>query len=85
MERPSLGFIVIYHLEMQEYLLCGDRNIEISKLIFKARGLNLDIKTPKKWKYRDRLCSGWKIMDESGDEILFCKSFGENMGKIAYI
>ena len=29
-------------LEMQEYLLCGDRNTEISKLIFKAGGLNLD-------------------------------------------
>ena len=71
-------------LEIQEYLLCGDRNIEVSKLIFKARGLNLDIKTQKKWKYSDRLCSGCQIMDESGDEILFCKSFGENIEKIAY-
>ena len=71
-------------LEIQEYLLCGDRDNEISKLIFKARGLNLDIKTQKKWKYSDRLCSGCQIMDESGDEILFCKSFGENNEKISY-
>ena len=71
-------------LEMQEYLLSGDRNSEISKLIFKARGLNLDIKTHKKWKYSDRLCIGCQVKEETGDEILFCESFGENMDKIAY-
>ena len=34
-------------LEMQEYLLEGNRNTRISKLIFKARGRNLEIKTHK--------------------------------------
>ena len=71
-------------LEIQEYLLCGDRDINISRLIFKARGLTLDIKTQKKWKYSDRLCSGCQLNDESGEEILFCKSFGENIQNISY-
>jgi hypothetical protein len=35
-------------LEMQEYLLEGNRNTKLSKLIFKARGKNLEIKSHKK-------------------------------------
>ena len=35
-------------LNMQEYLLEGNKNIQISKLIVKARGKTLDIKTNKK-------------------------------------
>ena len=38
---------------MQDYLAEGDRNISISKVIFKARGKTLDIKSPKKLKYDD--------------------------------
>ena len=45
-------------LEIQEYLMDGNKNSEISKLIFKARGKNLDIKEHKKWKYEDNLCIG---------------------------
>ena len=45
---------------MQDYLLDGDRNINISKIIYKARGQNLDIKTQKMWKYNDDLCEGCK-------------------------
>ena len=71
-------------LEMQEYLLSGDRNIKISKLIFKARGSTLDIKTQKKWKYSDKLCSGCEVKDETGDEILNCKTFGENEENVSY-
>ena len=40
-------------LEMQQYLLDGDRNRNISNLIFKARGKMLDIKLQKKWKFED--------------------------------
>ena len=36
---------------MQEYLADCDRNMDISKLIFEARGKTLDIKLHKKWKY----------------------------------
>ena len=71
-------------LEIQEYLLSGDRNINISKLIFKARGNTLDIKTQKKWKYSDKLCSGCEVNDETGDEILHCKTFGENEENLSY-
>ena len=52
---------IYYELEMQEYLLSGDRNITISKLIFEARGYTLDIKTQKKWKYSDKLCCGCEL------------------------
>ena len=71
-------------LEIQEYLLSGDRNINISKLIFKARVNTLDIKTHKKWKYSHTLCSGCEVNDETGDEILHCKTFGENEENLSY-
>ena len=71
-------------LEIQEYLLHGDRDIDLSRLIYKARGLTLDIKTQKKWKYSDKLCIGCQLNDESGEEILFCKGFGENVQNISY-
>ena len=32
---------------MQEYLSDGDRNVNVSKVIFKARGKTLDIKIQK--------------------------------------
>ena len=69
---------------MQEYLADGDRNTDISKLIFKARGKTLEIKLHKKWKYDDALCSGCKINQESGEEILSCDSFGQNKEKVMY-
>ena len=37
--------IKYYKLEIQKYFLCGDRTIEISKPICKARGPYFDIKT----------------------------------------
>ena len=46
------------NLEMQEYLNDGNRNTRISKLIFKARGRNLNIKMHKKWNYSDAICVG---------------------------
>ena len=45
-------------LEIQEYLMEGNRNTVLSKIIFKARGRNLDIKEHKKWKYDDDICVG---------------------------
>ena len=43
---------------IQEYLLGGNMNIKISKVIYKMRGKNLDIKEHKKWKYGINLCIG---------------------------
>ena len=40
---------------MQDYLAEGDRSIIVSKTIYKARGMTLDIKEQKKWKYEDIL------------------------------
>ena len=69
---------------MQQYLLDGDRNRNISNLIFKARGKMLDIKLQKKWKFEDKWCSGCHENEESADEILTCKSFGENNENVRY-
>ena len=69
---------------MQKYLLCGERNVNVSRIIFKARSKTLDIKSQKKWKYDDMLCSGCHTNEESGEEIFVCKSFGENKENISY-
>ena len=71
-------------LEIQEYLLRGDRNVSVPTFIFKARSKTLDLKLQNKWKYEDLLCSGCHENEESGDEIFSCKSFGENDEKITY-
>ena len=44
----------------------------------------MDIKLHKKWKYDDKTCSGCKINEESGEEILLCDSFGENSENVPY-
>ena len=63
-------------LKNQEYLLHGDRNINVRRFIFKARSKTLDIKTQNKWKYDNLLCSGCHMKEESEDEILACNIFG---------
>ena len=83
-KQDKIKNIEYQKLEMQEYLANGDRNINLSKVIFKARGRNLDIKLQKKWKYDNKLCSGCKTNEESGEELLNCKSFGENKEKVSY-
>ena len=51
--------------------------MKLAKLIFKARSKTLDIKTQRKWKYTDILCSGCMIEEESGQEILLCKALND--------
>ena len=41
-------------------------------MIYKARGMNLDIKMQKRWKYDDIQCEGCDVNIESGEEILKC-------------
>ena len=43
-----------------------------AKVIYKARGKSLDIKTHKKWKYNDLQCFGCGQEIETVDEILTC-------------
>ena len=43
-------------LEMEDYLLDGNKNTRTSKFIFKARSKTLDIKMQRGWKYKDKIC-----------------------------
>ena len=66
-------------MEIQEYLLEGNENTElteVSKLIYKCRGKTLDIKTHKSWKYEDKLCVGCNTNVETETELLSCDGFG---------
>ena len=62
---------------IQEYLLDGNRSTEISKIIFKARGRNIDIKEHKRWKYNDNICVGCNDNIESENELLSCPGLCE--------
>ena len=64
-------------LTMQEYLVEGSRDIRIARVIFKARGRNLEIKTHKKWRYDNDICVGCDENVESEDELLLCEGFCE--------
>ena len=61
--------------EMQQYLY-ENTNTNISKFISKAKAKILEIKTHTSWKFEDKLCSGCKIKEESGEEIFLCEKFG---------
>ena len=37
-----------------------------------------------KWKFNDKLCSGCKVEEESGEEILQCKIFGKDKENLSY-
>ena len=64
-------------LEMQEYLMEGNKNTKLSKLIFKARGRTLAIKTHKKWKFDDNICVGCEDKMETENEFLTCRGLGD--------
>ena len=55
----------------------GCCNVKLAKLIFKARSQTLDIKTQRKWKYADILCTGCLLKEETGQEILLCKKLND--------
>ena len=59
-------------LKIQEYMLDGNRNTDVSKFMYKARSMTLNIKTQKSWKYSDKICVGCGVNSETGDEILSC-------------
>ena len=56
----------------------------VSKMIYKARGMTLDVKEQKKWKYDDILCEGCHEHIESGEEILRCEKLGKNQYQADY-
>lgn len=69
-------------LGIQEYLLEGNFNTELSKVIFKMRGKTLEIKDHKKWKYDDNLCVGCSTNIETENELLSCPGYCEKDEKI---
>ena len=77
-KQTKISHLKYSSLKMQEYLLEGNKNTYISRLIFKARGRNLDIKTHKKWKYDDDLCVGCGKNVESEEELITCESSSAN-------
>ena len=73
-ERQSKTVQIQYkELAIQEYLVDGHCNKDLSQLIFKARSQTIDIKMQQKWKYADKICIGCKTREESGDELLLCE------------
>ena len=76
-KQTKISHIQYDDLEMQSYLLDGNRNIEVSKVIYKARSLTLNIKTQKSWKYKDDLCVGCGVKSETGQEFLTCMGYSE--------
>ena len=83
-KQSKISDIKYSELKMQLYLAEGERDIRLTKLIFKARGRTLDIKMDKKWKYDDTSCSGCKINEETGEEIMRCKDLGDNDENVSY-
>ena len=73
-KQKKIESIVHKTLKLQDYL--QERKVAVSKVIFAARGKNLNIKIQKPWNYEDKICVGCKKRDESGDEILQCEGFG---------
>ena len=80
-KQTKIAHIKYNGLEIQEYLLDGDVSVEVSKLILNARSKTLDIKSQRKWKYEKTSCSGCKVREETGEEILSCWYFGDDKGK----
>ena len=80
-KQTKIAHIKYSGLELQKYLMDGDANVDVSKLILKARSKTLDIKSQRKWAYEDTSCSGCKVMEETGAEILSCWYFGDDKGE----
>ena len=84
MKQEKIKNINYNQLKMQDYLAEGDRNILVSKIIYRARGMTLDLKMQKKWKYEDILCEGCHENEETGEEVLRCEKLGSNVQQVDY-
>ena len=76
-KQTKISNIEYKKLKIQEYLGSGCGNLKLAKLIFKARSQTLDIKTQRKWKYTDNLCTGCNVKEETGQKILVCEQFND--------
>ena len=82
LKQKNIRDIHYEKLTMQSYFF--GRSVEVSRIIFKARGKCLNIKMQQRWKYDDVLCIGCKSKEETGEEILQCKEFGEIKPELKY-
>ena len=76
-KQTKISNIEYKKLRIQEYLGSGCGSVKLAKVIFKARSQTLDIKTQRKWKYADNLCTGCSVKEETGQEILVCEQFND--------
>jgi hypothetical protein len=74
-KQSKISDIQYSDFSIQEYLLEGNQNNELAKVIFKARAKCLDIKIHKKWKYKDDVCIGCGKTSETEEELLLCKGY----------
>ena len=84
MVQEKIKNIFYKELKMQDYLAEGDRNLLVSKVVYKARGQVLDIKMQKRWKYDNILCEECHENSETGQEILQCEGLGQNENYVEY-
>ena len=84
MVQEKIKNILYKELKMQDYLAEGDRNLLVSKVVYKARGQVLDIKMQKRWKYDDLNCEGCQENLETGEEIMMCEKLGKNESNAEY-
>ena len=83
-KQEKIKNIQYKELKMQDYLADGDRKISVSKVIYKARGMSLDIKMQKRWKQEDIKCLGCQERSETGEEILQCEKLRLNENQAQY-
>ena len=76
-KQTKISQIFYDKLESQSYLIGGNKNSKISKIIFQARTKTIDLKAYKSWKYDDDLCVGCNERTETIDEILSCDTYSE--------
>ena len=53
----------------------GNKNIGLSKLVFKAKGRTLERKSKKRWKFDDYACVGCGKNEETEEEFVSCPGF----------
>ena len=83
-KHTKIENITYKKLCIQEYLLDGNQNTELARVIYKARGRTLNIKEHKKWKYSDNTCVGCSVRSETENELLSCPGFGEEGEGLTY-
>ena len=82
-KQTKISHLAYSKLEMQEYFLSdGNKNTGLSKLVFKARGRTLEIKSHKRWKFDDYVCVGCGKNEETEEEFVSCPGFTDGKSTV---